>query len=456
MPVIQSPGISSGIDINALVAQLVAAERGPIEQRLKRQQAKFDAQISAVGQLRGSLSALQSTLNPLRTVSAFQTRAATSSDRMLFEATAGASAAQGSYSIEVARLASAQRLASAAYAGGSGSTVGTGTLTISVGMTSFEVTLDETAQSLAALRDAINSAPANSGVQASIITAADGARLILAARQTGAANTIRVTARGGDGRLNALVYDPGNVTNLIELSAARDARVLIDGFEVTSSTNSITGAIDGVTLSLLAAEPGRVGTLTVSNDTSRVLEQIRKFVADFNTAATTMARLRAFDPATRVGGPLLGDAMLRGIETALRREISNPVAAASPPYDTLAGVGITTQSDGTLKLDETRLANALGAAFDAVARLFGSENGVAARLYSAVDAATRADGQLTSRSDRLQRDKRGIDQERATLDRRMEAVERRYRAQFAAMDTLLSQLQATGSYLAQQLSRKGS
>jgi flagellar hook-associated protein 2 len=454
MPVIQSPGISSGIDINGLVAQLVAAERAPAEQRLNRQQAKVDARVSALGQLRGALSTLQSTLTPLRTVSAFQARSATSSDRAVLEASATGSAAQGSYSIEVDRLASAQRLASAAFAGGSDSAVGTGTLTLSLGTASFQVTLGEGSQSLAALRDAINAATDNPGIQASIITAADGARLILASQQTGAASTIRVTASGGDGGLDALVYDPGNATNLTQLTAAEDARVLIEGFEVTSATNSITGAIDGVTLNLLAADPGSVKTLTISNDTTQALEKIRKFVTDFNTAATTMAKLRAFDPATRVGGPLLGDAMLRGIESSLRREISTPVAAAAPPFDTLAGIGITTNSDGTLKLDETKLSNALRSGFDVVGRLFGSENGVAARLYGIVDTTIRADGQVTTRTERLQRDKRSIEQDRVALDRRMESVERRYRAQFIAMDTLLSQLQSTGTYLSQQLTQK--
>jgi flagellar hook-associated protein 2 len=167
-----------------------------------------------------------------------------------------------------------------------------------------------------------------------------------------------------------------------------------------------------------------------------------------------MAKLRAFDPATRIGGPLLGDAMLRGIEASLRREISNRVAAATAPYDTLAGVGITTNSDGTLKLDETRLSNALRAGFDVVGQLFGSDNGIAARLYGIVDAAIRGDGQVTTRTERLQRDKRSIDQDRVALDRRMESVERRYRAQFIAMDSLLAQLQSTGSYLAQQLKQK--
>lgn len=453
MPVIQSPGLSSGIDINGLVAQLVAAERAPVEQRLNRQQAKVDTQISALGQLKGSLATLQSTLTPLRTVSAFQTRVARSSDPSIFEATATSSAAQGSYTIEVDRLATAHRLVSSAFAGGSDSAVGTGTLTLSLGTNSFQVTLVNGTESLSAIRDAINGAADNPGIQASIVQVSDGARLILASRQTGAANTIRVTASGGDGGLSALVYDPGNVTNLTELSPARDARVLIEGFEVTSASNSITGAIDGVTLNLLAAQPGSIETLTVENDTTQAIEKIRKFVTDFNTAATTMAKLRAFDPSTSARGPLLGDAMLRGIEGALRREISNPTTEAAAPYDTLAGIGITTNSDGTLKLDEVRLSNALKVAFDDVAQLFGSETGVAARLYGIVESAIRSDGQVSSRSERLQRDKRGIEQDRAALDRRMESVERRYRAQFIAMDTLLAQLQSTGNYLAQQLVR---
>jgi flagellar hook-associated protein 2 len=453
MPVIQSPGISSGIDINGLVAQLVAAERAPQEQRIGRTQSRLDTQISALGTLKSALSTLSTSLNSLKTETSFQTRKAESEDKTVFTATATASAAAGSYSVEVLARASAQKLASAAVAGGSGVAVGNGTLTIAVGGNSFDVAIVAGQDSLAAIRDAINAAPNNSGVSATTITGTAGAQLVLTARQSGATNTIRVTTTGGDGGLNTLVYDPGVTTNLTQLTAAADAQLRIDGANVTSPTSVVTGALDGVSINIVAARPGTVLALNVSNDTTAAAERVKKFVTDFNSAALTIATLRRYDAATKQAGPLLGDAQLRGIEAGMRGDLSTTVGTAVVPYDTLASIGITTNADGTLKLNDAKLSAALGANFDAVGKLFGSVEGVAARLFARVDDAVKSDSALAGRTESLERRKKALDADRDVLDRRMTALETRYRSQFSAMDRLLAQLQTTGNFLTQQLRR---
>ncbi|HRX90570.1 MAG TPA: flagellar cap protein FliD N-terminal domain-containing protein, partial [Steroidobacteraceae bacterium] len=127
---IRSPGISSGLDVNAIVTQLVAAERLPAAQRIQRQDTRLTTQISALGTLRGALGALQAAVSPLKTVASFQTRAVASSNEGIFTATATSSAAPGSFEIEVVAVASAQKIASNAFAGGAPSVVGTGTLSI--------------------------------------------------------------------------------------------------------------------------------------------------------------------------------------------------------------------------------------------------------------------------------------------------------------------------------------
>jgi flagellar hook-associated protein 2 len=443
--------LGSGLDITSLVGQLVAAERAPGELRIRRLTNQTDTKISALGALNGVLSTLQSSLNGLKTLESFQIKKAESADRTVFTASATSAAASGTYNIEVEQLATAQRLNSAAFAAGSGAVVGTGTLTLTSGTDSFSVDISDSANTLAGIRDAINASTANTSVQASVIQAADGARLVLAARAVGAANSIRVTQTGGDGGLAQLVYDPGVTTNLQVLAPAQDARVIIDGFTVNSTSNVIEDAIDGVSISLLRANDNTAFALTVSNDRAKVVENINKFVTEYNNVAGKAQELRKFDPSTESAGPLLGDATLRSIETSLRRELTSRTASAAAPYDSLAAIGIRTGADGKLRVDSGRLNAALDADFSTAARLFGAEDGVAARLARVVDSALAPEGVLATRTTGLQATKKSLDADQKALDARMELVKARYTKQFVAMDQLLTSLQSTATYLTQQL-----
>mgnify|MGYP001167416238 CR=1 FL=1 len=450
---LSSPGLGSGIDVTSLVGQLVAAERAPGELRIRRLSNQADAKISALGSLNGVLSTLQSSLSGLKTIDSFQVRKADSADRTVFTATASASAANGTYNVEVEQLATANRLNSTPFAAGSGAVVGTGVLTLTSGTNSFAVDISAANNTLAGIRDAINASTSNTSIQATIIQAGDGARLVLAARGVGEANAIRVSQAGGDGGLAPLTYEPGGTMNMLELAPAQNARVVIDGFTITSPTNSIENAIEGVSLSLAAVRPDSNIVLTVSNDRAKVIENINKFVTEYNNVATKILELRKFDPATKEAGPLLGDALLRGVESNLRREITSRSPSATPPYDTLASLGITTGADGKLKVNSTKLTAALDADFGAAARLFGATDGVGARLATVVDNALKSDGALATRTEGLQATKRSLVKDQESLDQRMALVEARYRKQFIAMDQLLTNLQSTGNYLAQQLQK---
>ncbi len=451
MPIFQSPGIASGIDVNALVTKIVAAERAPTQLRLDRSDNKIQTQISALGQLKGSMSALLARLAELKTEAAFQVRNAVSSDESVFTATATSAAIPGSYEVEVVETASAHKLKSGLIAGGASTVIGTGTLTIGVGANSFSMTIDGTHNTLAAIRDAINAAPDNKGVRAAIITTTAGAVLTLSSNDTGAAKALRVTQTGGDGGLSALVYDPGVLTNLTETAAARDASINVEGFAVSSASNSFANVIDGVTINVTGSDAGTAKTLTINNDGTAAVDKVKKFVQEFNVAVGIMAALRKFNPTTKDAGPLLGDAMLRGIESSLRGMVSGNVTGASAFFDTLASVGVTTQQDGSLKLDETKLNNALTTSFDSVGKLFGSSGGAAARMHAYLDTQLKSDAQIATRTDTLNTQKRVNDRDRGSLDLRMKSVEASYRRQFSALDTVLAGMQQTSSFLAQRL-----
>ena len=450
MATLSSPGLGSGLDINGLVTQLVAAERAPQQAQITRQQTSVVTEISALGSLKGALADFQAALAQLKTVDVFGVRSAKTSDDEVFTAAATTAAAAGSYDIEVEQIADAHQLSSTAFVGGSSVVVGSGTLTLNLGDVGFSV-VAASGSSLADIRDAINRAPDNKGVRATIINATDGAHLVLSSTKTGAANAIRVSTDGGDGGLARLAYAPGNLANYTESHAAADSIVRIAGFEHRSADRTITGAIDGVTLSLIKAEPDTTLTLTVANDVTAATARVRNFVDRFNALQSQMASLRAYEPNTKSAGPLIGDALLRGIEEEVRRNVTGSVQGLTGTYQSLSSLGIKTTKTGTLELDGAKLKTALETNFDGVAAVFGSEQGIASRLSKALEPRLAAQGDLAIRTKRLTERTTALQKQQAQLETRLASIEERYKKQFSALDSLLSNMQSTSSYLTQQL-----
>ncbi|MDZ7754718.1 MAG: flagellar filament capping protein FliD [Gammaproteobacteria bacterium] len=453
-------GVGSGIDINSLVNQLVASERQPTVQRLDRREAGLQAELSGFSLLKSALADLQSALDGLGGDGLFQGRSVTSAAPEQFTATAQGGAATGSFAIEVERLASAQKLRSTGFSGPD-AIVGTGTLTIAGGDSSF--TVDAGDGSLGAIRDAINEAADNTLVSAGIVNVDDGtggteSRLVLTAREPGSANALTVTTSDGDGDstdatgLSRLVYDPqgSGATQLIELDPAEDALIRIDGQAATRSANTVDDLIDGVTLELLSADPGNPATLTIGEDTGAAGTAVNAFVTAFNGFAELRDSLTGFDPDTRRGGPLLGDSTLRILDSRLRSTLFDRVGAAGE-VNSLAALGITTGDDGRLTVNNATLTAALDDNPAAVAALFGGETGLVARAGGMLDGFLQNNGLLDNRIDGLNGRIEDIGDRRLNLDRRIDALESRLLAQFTAMDQLVSQLQNTGNFLTQQL-----
>lgn len=452
MATLTSSGVGSGLDVNSLVTQLVAAERAPHEARLARIDTKLTTEFTALAQLKGSMSTFQATLADLKNASTLISRKATVSDDKQFTATATGTAVAGTYSVEVERLATASQLRSAPYLGGPSTPIGTGQLTLSLGANAFTVTIDSTNNTLAGIRDAINSASTNTGVHATVLTGVTGSHLVITGDKTGAANVVKVAQSGGDGGLAQLVHDPQGVSALTGTNAD-DAIVHVSGIAVHSAGNSITTAIDGVTLNLKKAALGTVDTLTIANDDTAVQDKVKGFVMAYNSLATQIATLRSYDAATAKAGPLLGDAMLLNIESQLRRIVSSPAGGATGSYTMLASVGVAFGTDGKLALDETKFKAAMTANSTAVSALFGSTGGVAKQLDTFVGEQLSSAGGIATRNASIDTQRRDLNQRAEALEIRMLAVQARYQKQFSALDSLLSRMQSTSSYLSQQLSQ---
>lgn len=446
----------SVIDVNSLVSQLVAATRGPKDAVIANQTQAVSTRISAVGKLKGALSTFQTALAAIDTPGAFNAETANTSDATVFTATASPDAVGGTYSVSVIQLAQAQQLVSNAFTGDGSTTVGTGTLHLSLGATSFNVTVDSSNDTVAGLASAINSASGNPGVTATVITGIDGAHLVLSSTVSGAANTIEVEQTDGGTSLSALTYGTGNTTNYTQDSAAQDAQFSISGIPHTSASNSVSDALAGVTLTLngttvAGTGPGSSATLTVANDNATISTNISAFVDAYNALSGTLSSLSSFDPTTGTPGPMLGDAVLSGIRNEIRSSLYSLVNTGSTTYNSLASVGITTKSDGTLSLNNTRLQTALTSAPSAVSALFSGANGVAANLNTRITADLASGGLIDSRSKTLIKQENALTDQTTKLDSQMQALTAALTQQYSTLNTLLSSLQSTSAYLTQQL-----
>lgn len=454
MATITAQGVGSGLDINSIVTQLVAAERAPQENRLNSKEALIQARLSAYGSLKSAFTTFQDSLTALQDVDSFNKRATSVAEGASFTATADSTAVSGNYAVEVQQIATNHKIASAAYTDESTS-VGTGTLDITVDGDSFSIDVESGADSLAEIRDAINSATDNVGVSASIVNDQDGAHLVLTSNETGEANEIEVavTVDGGDtGDLTQLAFDPNALINPVdEKVAALDSIVVVDGFTQTSATDVVEDVITGVSFTLTEENPGETFNFSVSLDTASVRRTVESFVSSYNNLSSVIRDLTSYDPETNTAGLLQGDSTTRGIATGLRNIFNTAVSGLSSELDTLNELGITTNISGELELDPATLNSVLDDNFSAIANIFSGDNGYATRLDSFLSNVTAGGGLLENRTEGLESQVDRIGDQREALDRRIATIEARYQAQFTALDTLLGQLNSTGDFLTQQL-----
>lgn len=436
-------GSAGKLDVPTMVAQLVAADRMQADARLDRGESQVNAKLSAIGLLRSAFSALGTAVAALSSKDAAQARKAILPAEANFAASAAPGAAAGRYRIEVEALATAQKLASGAFA--ADAAVGTGRLTIAAGETTLTVDIDAGHATLADIRDAINAKAGGKTVAASIVTGDDGAHLVLNAVDTGSAGALTVAASGGDGGLAALAHDPQAGGGLSELVAATDARVKVDGFERTASGNTLADVISGVSLTLTKAEPGVTRELVVSADGSAQRGAAKSFVGAYNAAMSAIANTTAYNATTKAAAALNGDAMVRNTARELRETLSDSVVD-------LKALGIAINKDGTLKLDDAAFDAGLAKDPAAAARLFGGDPAsLSGRLDATLDRLVDPDGLLDGRKASLDARSKSLASQRDALDFRMSQAEARYRTQFTALDTLLTSLQGSSDFLTQQL-----
>ncbi|MEC9313364.1 MAG: flagellar filament capping protein FliD, partial [Pseudomonadota bacterium] len=370
---IRAGGIGSGLDVESIVSQLVALERRPIN-RVQTQQAQVNAQISAYGSLKSKISEFQSAMASLGTASSFRLFQGTSSNESVFTANVGSEALAGSYSVDVQSLAERDKIAFGPFAD-SNTAVGSGTLNLSVGSESFSINVGAT-DTLASIRTAINEASDNTGVTATIVNSDDGARLVLSSNETGTDNALTVTATGdGDGNdsdnagLSALTYVSGGTSYATSISTATDAVVEIDGFAVTSSSNTISNAIDGISFT---AKSVGTASLEVSRDDEAILEAVNQFADAYNALRSEVNKQRS--------GQLEADSTLLSIERALSEVMNAGSEISGSSFRYLIEAGVSVNEEGVMEVNEDTVTEKLNNDFNSFVNLFAADGeGYAAR-----------------------------------------------------------------------------
>lgn len=438
---ISGAGMLSGLPVDDLISSLMSIEKQPLY-NLQSKQSSFNAKLSAFGTLKSAVSAFQTAVKNVSSDALSALTATSSKSETVGVSVAKASSASaGNYSIEVSKLAQSDKLVSSGVAAGTTFSAANSSMAISINGKTTTLTLTDT--TLSGLSSAINKA--NAGVTATILNDGTSDRLVITGNETGVKNGVTIAATGSLAQFDTT---KGSMT---KTQAAQNAELTIDGIAVSKPSNTLTDAIKGVTLNLNQTNVGSPVKIALAKDTTAVTNQITAFVDAYNTLATAVNKQTSFNATTKTGAVLNGDASARSILTSIRAELGKAVTDATG-LKTLSDIGISFQRDGTLKLEKPdKLKSALETNFTGVSSLFSSTDGVATRLTKVTEEMLGSKGLFKTRTDGLNASIESMDKSMDRMELQLAQTEKRYRAQFTALDTMMTNMQNMSSYMTQQL-----
>lgn len=420
-------GLYSGLDTNTLIQRLLDVQRARL-QPLQKQKSLAQGRISAWDAVSSALSKLDSAATKLTQASTYQAMKATSSDATVVTASASGTASPGVHIITITQLAQAHSVASQTFSSATSPISSTGG-TITINGVNISVTTSDT------LTDLANKINAQVGtVNASVVQVSSSSyRLVLTHKQTGAANTITVS-------------DPSNILGtLTTLTAAQDASFTVDNLTITSSSNTVTTALPGVTLNLLKTG---TATVTVSRDTDSVAAAVQSLVDAYNSLVDTMNQQGATGSQGNAG-PLAGDSLLRSLKANLRQAVTGPYSGLTTTL-TLRDVGISTGAWGTgnwgkLTLDKAKLVEKLNADPAGVQELISA---MAKAVHDIANQALQpSTGTIAIRKDSLQKRVADLDKAIGNMQSRLDEEALRLRLQFSKLESALASLKTQGNTL---------
>lgn len=453
-------GIGSGIDTSAIVTQLVAATREPRAVVLNDRVTLNNTRISALASASSSLDTFSKALTETLGNGSFVGQPVSNDPSIVaISSLPGGSPTGLPAQIEVRQLAAAQVLESPSLASKT-TPVGLGTLTLTTAAGSFPITIDSTSNTLEGLAKKINDS--NAGVTASIVTDNRGARLVVKGA-TGDANTFTLANAGdADADLLRFAFTGANVPGaMTKTQSAADSIVFIDNVEMQNDTNVLKDAIPYVRIDLNKAVPGTLVTLASDQPEKTVKDLVKEFVDGYNSLRSALNTATAVGKSPATSGALAGDAAIREMTRQLGR-ITTTALAGTGAYKTLNDIGVSTNQDGTLKLDSAKLDAAVAADPAGVTQMLNpttstaSNPGLAAVVKSVRDSLLKDDdpsqrGPLAAAKARYETLRTELTKQVEKLDSDMTDYEEKLSVVYSRLDGQLAAFKATQSYLKQQV-----
>lgn len=464
MATISSLGLGSGLDLNGLLDKLTKAE----QQRLTpytTKQSSYNAQLTGYGTLKGALEKFDNLSKEMAKEDFFKATTATEHDA--FKITTNAKAVPGNYVVEVNKLAQAQTLTTQAKVSDQGAKLGAEgvsdrSLTITAGNPpkATKIPLSDDQTSLVELRDAINSAKA--GVTASIMRVGDNDyQLAISSSTTGENNKISLQVDNDDQLGDILNYNAtrGTTTAMKQTVAPQDAELMVNGTAIKRSTNSISDALQGVTIDLKTkTKTDEPQHLVISTNTAGTTDKIKEWVDSYNSLLDTFNALSKFTPVKTgeapnpTNGPLLGDNTLRGIQSSIKSALS--AAQDNPELKGLGNLGISTNTKtGKLEIDSAKLKKAMDEKPDQVSNFFvgnGKDTGMATEIHNEIQNYIKSGGIIENSTKSINTNLDRLNSQITTVTASIQNTIDRYKQQFVQLDTMMSKMNGTSNYLAQQ------
>lgn len=426
-------GLGSGLDISGIVKALASAEKAPKQTQINNQTTTATTSLSAIGSVKSALETFRAAVAKLNTASSFSGLASSSSDEAIAKIKLGDGAASGNYALEVTQLATASKISTQIYEKTSTIVNDSGesqTLTINQGNATHSVNIAAGA-TLQQARDTINDQLQSKGITANIVTDASGSRLIFSSTKMGEGTELTL---GGDASM---------AQGVSTVATPQNAKYTLDGLALESASNTVTGAISGVDITLV--KEGK-SNLAVTSNSDTLKTSVKSFVTAYNALMTTINTqtkvTTGADGAATGSAALTGDATMRSLVNSVRNEISHSVGATG--LRTLSQLGINTvQKTGLLEFNDTKWDAAVKTYGADINNLFTGKDGLLTRMTNVTEEYTKAGGILASRQTSLTNQLKELEESQQALDRRIDSLTDTLTKKYNAMDTMVAQLKAT-------------
>lgn len=433
-------GIGSGIDTQAIVDSLVAAQKAPKQSQINTQTLKATTTLSSIGKIQAALDAFRGALTNMTDSNSFGGLSLKSSDEKVATVTMGAGAANGSFSLIVSKLATASKVSTKVYSGGAGSVVNPGstatTLTITQNGKNHDLSIPPGA-TLQQVRDNLNSQFGVAGLSANVLTDANGSRLVITSNKMGEGSDITLSGNSGIDTGYTVIEDPS------------DAEYTLDGIAMKSKTNDITDAVSGLNIKLQGVSPKNASggdtptILSLTTSSTALKSGLKGFIDTYNALLTVVnaeTKVTKNADGTMTAAALTGDASMRALMTSIKEELN--AVAGNGTLKSLAAFGVTSAQDGgALSLDDKKWDKAATTNAADLTSIFNGKDGLLARLQKVTEPFAKVStGTLALRSQTLSESLNKLKTEQDTLDARMEALKKSLQDKYNNMDTLVTQL----------------